>query len=175
MLSDSDLGLATLQLMKHHRKCLLPALIVLTILLSGCANSTEDRESAFQGRWHRVAKTDVGDPFQTLASEYIEFHPNGVLASLLFDKGPQLFWTTMMGEYLVSDSDHVNIRGKCWQGWQSYDCSRMYRFELKGDTLTIFDNESEERLVAFERIRTVSSNLPPTLIPPMPSATPSGK
>ena len=151
---------------------------MLAVLLAGCAHSTVDRESAIQGRWHRISGPnagDVGDPFFSLAGEYFEFRPHGVLARLLFDQGPQLFWTARMGEYLVSDTDQVTIKGKCWQGWQSYDCSQTYHFDLKGNRLTIFDSKSDERHVEYERVGSVSSDLPPTLIPPMPSATPMGE
>jgi hypothetical protein len=172
--SSSDPGLNTPDFVKRFRKTL-AVLLVWVILAAGCGNSPADRERSIQGRWHRVATTNVGDPFQTLASEYVEFHPNGVLASLLFDQAPQLFWTTMTGEYSVSDGDQIHIKGKCWQGWQSYDCSQTYRFDLKGDALAILDVEGEARYVAYERVGAVGSDLPPTLIPPMPSPTPTGE
>ena len=155
------------------RKCPHVVALVLALLLVGCAKLTLDRETAIQGRWHRIAEPNLHDPFQSLASEYIEFRPNGVLACLLFDQGPQLFWTTSTGEYVVSDTHQVTIKGKCWQGWQSYDCSRVYDIELKGDSLTIFDNDSQWRRVEYERVGAVSSDLPPRLVPPMPSATPT--
>jgi hypothetical protein len=97
-----------------------------------------------------------------------------VLASLLFDQEPQVFWTTMTGEYQVIDADHLTIRGKCWRGWQSYQCSGIYRLDLRGDALAIYDREQEERYVAYERVGAIGSDVPPTLIPPMPSATPAG-
>jgi hypothetical protein len=120
-----------------------------------------------------VAGTIVRDPMGTLATDYIEFHPNGVLACLLFDQTPQRFWTTMTGEYSVSDTDQIIVRGKCWQGWRSYDCSWTYRFDLHGDALAIYDQDGE-RSVQYERVGAVDSDLPPTLIPPRPSVTPNG-
>jgi hypothetical protein len=150
--------------------------LMLTILLAGCANSTVDRESAIQGRY-RISGPNTGyvsDPFGSLAGEYFEFRPHGVVAGLIFDQGPQVFWTKTAGEYSVSDMDQITIKGKCWQGWQSYDCSQTYRFDLKGNSLIIFD-KGDERHAEYERIGDVSSDLPPTLIPPMPSATPMGE
>ena len=51
-------------------------------------------------------------------------------------------------------------------------CSQTYRFDLQGDRLTLFDPTHEERRAAYTRMGAISTELPPTLIPPMPSATP---
>jgi hypothetical protein len=84
-----------------------------------CSFNRVDRESAIQGRWHRISGPnagDVGDPFFSLAGEYFEFRPHGVLVRLLFDQGPQLFWTARAGEYLVSDTDQVTSRESVGKG-----------------------------------------------------------
>ncbi len=147
------------------------AALAVIVALAGCAYAAAGRESAILGRWHRLAEPNLDDPFQTLASEYIEFAPNGVLVSLLFDRGPGRFWTATTGEYSVSGADQITISGRCWQGWRSYACSRTYGFTLKEDRLIIFDHKHQERRLEFERIVTASTDLPPTLAPPVPSAT----
>lgn len=152
-----------------------PFLIVvgLVILMAGCKASTSDLSNKFLGRWHRAGQPGVSDPLGTLASEYIEFYPNGILASLLFDREPGLYWTTMTGEYLISEPDTVTIQGKCWQGWKSFDCSGVYRFSLRGDTLSIFDVDSEQDKVMYQRVGDIGTELLPTIIPPMATSDPT--
>jgi hypothetical protein len=177
MNENETFGLTTSQLPMRLRCDALAALLLLTMALVACRASPMDREAALQGRWHRLSDLStsdsfVGDPFGSLAGEYFEFRPGGVLASLLYDPGPQQFWTTRTGEYAVASVDQVTVKGQCWRGWQSYDCWRTYRFELQRDRLTIYDPENEQRHVEYTRRGAASVDLPPTLIPPMPSATP---
>ncbi len=157
---------------KPYCKYLLTMLLLSAMSVSGCANSRVDTESAIQGRWHRLGEPGVADPLLTLASEYIELRPTEVLVSLLFDPGSNTFWTATTGAYSVAEASQIVVQGKCWQGWQSYDCSRAYRLKIEGDSLTIFENENEQRSVKYKRMGAVSSDMPPTLVPPMPSATP---
>ena len=157
---------------KRYLKYLLTILLLSAMSLTGCANSRVDVENAIQGKWHRVGEPDVADPLQTLASEYIELRPAGVLVSLLFDPGARTFWTANTGAYSIAETSQIVVQGKCWQGWQSYDCSHAYHFEIEGDSLTISENGNEQRSVKYQRMGAVSTALPPTLMPPMPSATP---
>ena len=85
------------------------ALFGLAALLAACANSTADQEHMLEGRWHRAAEGFVSDPFQSLATEYLELRPQGVIVSLLFDQGPQAYWTTAMGHYAVSGTNETVI------------------------------------------------------------------
>ncbi len=149
------------------------ALFGLTMLLAACANSTAGQERMLEGRWHRAAEGFVSDPFQSLATEYLELRPQGLIVSLLFDQGPQTYWTTATGHYAVSGTDQITISGKCWQGSQSYACSKVYRFEMKGDDLTIFDTGDPAHQLDYRRAGAVSPALPPTLAPPAPSPTPA--
>ncbi len=148
------------------------ALVGLAVFLAACANSTADQEHMLEGRWHRAAEGFVSDPLQSLATEYLELRPQGVFVSLLFDQGPQTYWTTALGHYAVSGTE-ITISGKCWQGWQSYACSKVYRFELKGDDLTIFDTADPAHRIDYRRAGAVGRALPPTLAPPAPSPTPA--
>jgi hypothetical protein len=173
--SITTITLDAVQSPKDHRVVVLFLPLVLAILLAGCGDSAVGGEDAIQSRWHRVTEPNVHDPFQTLASEYVEFRPQGLLVSLVFDQVSQTFRTTMAGEYAISAADQVTIKGKCWQGWRSHDCSERYRFDLQGDRLTVSDSENDERRVVYERMGGISSDPPPTLIPPMPSATPAGE
>jgi hypothetical protein len=159
-------------MLKRYWRFLFTILLLSAMSLTGCTNSRVDTENAIQGKWHRVGEPNVADPLQTLASEYIELRPTGVLVSLLFDPGSQTFWTATTGAYSVAETSQIVVQGKCWQGWQSYDCSQAYRFKIRGDSLTIFENENEQRSVKYERMGAASTDLPPSLVPPMPSATP---
>ena len=160
---------------KCYHNYLFTILLGAAIALGGCAPSKAEIEKSIQGRWQRVGEPNVHDPFQGLASEYIELRSNGVLVSLLADSAPRTFWTIATGAYSVPQVGQVIVQGKCWQGWQNYDCSRTYRFELNQDHLVIFDNADEGRSVEYTRFGPASAELPPTLAPPMPSATPMGE
>ena len=146
--------------------------MLLLLASSGCAASTADPASEILGRWQRVGQPGIGEP-ASLLSEYVEFRENGQLVMLLFDQGPGQFWTTGSERYALVSRDRVQVTGTCWQGWESYECSRVYGFALGGDTLRIFDGPQTERQVEYQRIGTIDKDLPPTLAPPFPSPTPS--
>ncbi len=153
--------------------------LVVTALLAGCAPSIQDLDRAIQGRWRRVIPTPqlaedfVGDPLGSLSADTFELRPGGVLLSLQVDPGSGRAWTTMSGGYAIMGADQITVRGKCWQGWASYDCSQTYGFELKGDSLTFTSSGAQAGRSTYTRIGPVSASPPPTLAPPMPSPTPT--
>lgn len=106
---------------RRHRGTLYATLFALSALLAGCAAATVGPENTIQGRWHRLAEPITEDPFQTFATEYFEFRPGGVLASLLFDQGPRLMWTTGTGQHILSGAGQTTINGKCRQGRRCYE------------------------------------------------------
>jgi hypothetical protein len=69
MHGDSDLSLNLPRRVKRYRIGLLLVTLIGALSLAGCADTAADRDSAIQGRWHRVDGTHVDDPFQTLAGE----------------------------------------------------------------------------------------------------------
>ncbi len=160
---------------KCYHNYLFTILLGVAMALSGCAPSKTETEKSIQGRWQRIGAPNVHDPFQTLATEYIELRSNGVLVSLLADTAPQTFWTIATGAYSVPQVGQIIVHGKCWQGWQNYNCSRTYRFELNQDHLVIFDDAYEGRSVEYSRFGPAGVELRPTLAPPIPSATPMGQ
>ena len=165
---------------RPNRRGTLLAVALAAALLAGCAPSIADHERAIQGRWRRVVPSPqlsgdfVGDPLGTLAADTFELRPGGVLLSLGIDEGSGWAWTTMTGEYAITAADQITVKGKCWQGWDSYDCSQAYGFDLKGDSLTITSSGPQAGQSSYTRVGAVSLTPPPTIVPPMPSATPTG-
>jgi hypothetical protein len=162
--------------MSTHR-CLAPVLLVLSLVLSACAPASP--AARLQGRWHRLDAAlpgFVADPLGSLAQSDIEVRDQGLLVGLLLNSG-QAF-TTLSGGYALVDAEHIQIDGKCWQGYDSHPCSQTYRFSLSGDHLILFgDGQVVAGAVAngqldYQRSGPVAAALPPTLVPPMPSATP---
>jgi hypothetical protein len=148
--------------------------LLLALGLAACAGSTSGDQGTVEGRWHRLGQPQLDDPLQTLAGEHIQFGPQGMLASLLYDGSVDRFWTTMTGTYSVSEGDQITVHGTCWQGWRSFDCSGTYRVSLQGDRLTLSDLANPQRRVEYERVGEAGDAVPPGLAPPGPSATPGG-
>ena len=94
----------------------------------------------------------------------------GLLASLLVE-GAQSF-TTMTGAYTLVDASHLRVDGHCWQGYERYACSETYGFTLSGDRLTLLGSAPVGGQLDYRRLGPAAAVIPPTLVPPGPSATP---
>ena len=131
------------------------------------------------GRWHRLDPAQPGfvaDPLGSLAQPEIELRDQGLLVDLLVE--PANTFTTVTGGYARVDDTHLQIDGKCWQGYDSHPCSQTYRFSLSGDHLTLFGNgQVAGGIVAngqldYQRTGPPAAALAPTIVPPGPSPTP---
>lgn len=150
-------------------------LALAALVLAGCAPAT-DPAAAIQGRWHRPAEisgSGVDDPLATLAGQTFELRSGGVLLGLDYDEGTGRAWTVMSGTYAIPAVNQIAVSGKCWQGWESHDCSRTYAFRLDGDQLTFTTSTPDYGSVTYTRIGPVSASEPPPIAPPFPSPTPT--
>ncbi len=161
--------------MRSQRR--LAAALLILALTAGCAPA--GGAASLQGRWHRLDTAQPGfvaDPLGSLAQPDIALRDQGLLAALLLGSGNA--FTTFTGNYALVDASHIQIAGKCWQGYASSFCSRTYRFTLSGDHLTFFgDGQVVAGAVAngqldYQRTGPPAAALPPTLAPPGPSPTP---
>jgi len=119
-----------------------------------------------------VGEATLGDPLGSLASDYVEFREEGQLITLLFDEGPNRFWTIHTSSYSFPESGRIEIQGYCWQGWERYECRGEYAYSLAGDRLRITEDQKANRQVEYRRVGALGPELPPTLAPPFPSPTP---
>jgi len=171
----------------------LAAALLILALVAGCApvgltaanpgaanpGAANPGTASLQGRWHRLDSGQPGfvaDPLGSMAQPDLELRAQGLLADLLLDSGND--FTTVTGRYALVDASHLQIDGKCWQGYASHPCSQTYRFTLSGDHLTLFgDGQVVAGAVAngqldYQRTGPAAASLPPTLVPPGPSPTP---
>lgn len=127
------------------------------------------------GRWHRLdlgPRDFIGDPLASLAQPDLELRDQGLLVDLLVDAGSGRAVTTVTGGYAVLDASHLQITGRCYQGYASRACSQTYTFTLAGDHLTVRDGTNPNAAVDYQRVGPVAATQPPTVAPPGPSATP---
>ncbi len=141
--------------------------LLFSSLLTACIESPDGATAKILGRWQRLSPAGPGDPNEV--SEYIEFRESGVLLSLLRDEGTNEFWLITSATYALTSANQLQVVGTCYKGWERYTCSRTYAIALAGDTLKISGDQEAE----YQRIGSLSPNLPPTLAPPMPSPTPN--
>jgi hypothetical protein len=147
---------------------------ILLITVAGCTILAGDPSQEILGRWQRVGQATVGDPLGSLASEYVEFRENGQLVSLLYDAGPDRFWTTRTNGYSFPERGRIRIEGHCWRSWERFDCTGEYSYALSGDHLRISEDGNADGQVEFRRSAALEPGPPPTLVPPGPSPTPAG-
>jgi hypothetical protein len=143
----------------------------LLALLAGCTLLAGDPSQQILGRWQRVGQATVGDPLGSLASEYVEFRQNGQLVSLLYDVGPDRFWTIHTNSFAFLENKRIRIEGYCWRSWERFDCTEEYRYTLSGDRLRISEDGDANGRVEFRRTGALEPEPPPTLVPPGPSPT----
>ena len=144
------------------------------MLSAGCTILSGDPSQHILGRWQRVGQATLGDPLGSLASEYVEFRENGQLVSLLYDAGPNTFWTIHTNSYAFPQSGRIRIEGYCWRSRERFDCTGEYAFTLSGDRLWISEAGDANGRVEFRRAGAAGKEPPPTLVPPGPSPTPAG-
>jgi len=156
------------------RRC---ALVRFAGLLALAACALPSTAAALPGRWQRLppgagADTFVGDPLASLAQDVLEFRDQGVLADLLLTPPAGGADTVTTGRYALVDPAHLQITGRCWQGFASHSCAQTYRFTLTGDHLTLFGGPGTAGQLDYQRVGPAAAALPPTLAPPQPSAAP---
>ena len=150
------------------------AATILLTLVAGCTLLAGDPSHRILGRWERVGQATTGDPLGSLASEYVEFREDGQLVSLLFDAGPDRFWTIHTNSYAFPERGRIRIEGHCWRSWERFDCTGEYSFALSGDHLRISEDGDANGRVEFRRTGELEPEPPPMLVPPGPSPTPAG-
>ena len=156
------------------RRVLIDTLIsaILLVALVSCLGISEDPSQQILGRWQRVREVTLGDPLGSLASEYVEFREGGQLITLMYDKGPDTFWTTNKANFSFPESGRIEVQGFCWQGWERYDCSGEYSYTLSGDRLQIMEDQDPNSQAEYKRIGALDPDPPPTLVPPFATPTP---
>lgn len=149
------------------------ALVLIVILtLSGCSSPTENAAGRLEGRWQKTGASALGEP-DLLISEYLEFREDGQVVVLLHDETPDQYWTVGLGHYVLRQPGQIELAGRCWKGYESFDCTRIYRLEVSNDRLTISTGDASGRQVEYRRTGNVSHELPPTLVPPAPTPLPA--
>ena len=147
------------------------AILVLLLVLSGCAPSSATFTTQLLGRWQRVGERNLTEPY--VFAEYVEFRPGGELVELLWDPGSQRAWTINVSRYAATSDGRIEFSGNCWRGWDRYLCTRTYAVSQMGDALSIADVQDRQKTVEYRRIADLDPEPPPTLAPPFPSPTPA--
>ena len=145
--------------------------LILSSFLVACGGTfqigveaADETSTGILGRWQRISPAGPGDPNE-LSAEYIEFREDGVLLTLFKDEGTDTFWLNNSAAYSLSTTRQMEVVGTCYKGWERYACSRTYDIVLAGDSLKVSGDQQAE----YQRIGGLSSDLPPTLAPPIPS------
>lgn len=145
--------------------------LVVSLLLSGC-RASGNAAGHLDGRWQKTGASGLGEP-DLLISEYLEFREDGQVVVLLHNGTPDRYWTIGLGRFTRKAPGQIELAGRCWKGYESFDCTRVYRLEVSGDHLVISAKNGSGQQVKYRRIGAVSDELPPTLAPPAPTPAPA--